>query len=473
MKKKLFTLIAMLLPMMVSAYEVGNSLNLYSWEGMAEEFSDDSSSDVSRTRGVGDVNITVVLQNISNEDIYITGHMYISVITADGSDWAPINIDIYPVSNGCAGYRIPAGQTARVTPDQLNITVASNTPGEVVSKYLGGTLWPEVYWRVFSWTSAHDPAVVKTRCGSTHFVNGGTLVFILTHTDQAKEGRIVPCPNAITLGGGSIQPEPQQPEPQQPEPQQPEPQQPEPQPVLQCEMPTISYNTDTGELSFSSATSGATIDYEIYTWGFEPKMDLKEPRTLTVTAIAKKGGYIDSEYNYEEITVEGIKVGEGLKGDLTGDGVVNVADHVKLSDIIMKLNNTTSEEETPQASGICEKPTIAYENGELTLSSPTSGVSYYYKIYTTGNESKVDLKQPRTLNVMALAETKDFLSERSDDLIEIEGVIIGGGVRGDLTGDGKVDDADHAKLSDIILEQEALEEQEVQQEKESQENQEQ
>ena len=204
-------------------------------------------------------------------------------------------------------------------------------------------------------------------------------------------------------------------------------------------------------------------------------MDLKEPLTLTVTAVAKMGGYVDSQKIYEEINIEGIKVGDVLEGDLTGDGVVNVADHVKLSDIIMNLNNSTSEEEEemPQAVGECEQPTITFENGELTFSSPTSGVTYTYKISTAGNGTKLDLKQPRTLNVMALAQTQDLYSTSSYKDIEIEGVNIGGGVRGDLTGDGKVDDADHAKLSDIILEQEALEEQEVQQEKESQENQEQ
>ena len=53
MKKKIFTLIAMLLPMMASAFETENS-------------------NVSGTRGVGDINVGVVLHNVCSEDIYIT-----------------------------------------------------------------------------------------------------------------------------------------------------------------------------------------------------------------------------------------------------------------------------------------------------------------------------------------------------------------------------------------------------------------
>ena len=180
MKKKLFTLIAMLLPMMASAYEAGNSLNLYSWEGMAEEFSDVSSSDVSKTRaGVGEINVSLVLQNVSSENIYITGFFEIGLWNANKSDWAPIEIRINPVSSGYAQYLIPAGQTAVIPASQLSYRVRKDE--EPVTLYYGGSLLTfngePPYWRVYSWTEGHDPAVVKSTPGSINFVNGGQIVF--------------------------------------------------------------------------------------------------------------------------------------------------------------------------------------------------------------------------------------------------------------------------------------------------------
>lgn len=153
--------------------------------------------------GDGGEGISVVLRNVSNEDIYITGHMYIAVFTPDKSDWAPINVDIVPVSRGYAQYLIKAGTTAVVPSSMLSISVnaSPNEPNESVEKYLGGELWPRTYWRVYSWTSDHDPAVITAECGSTHFTENGQLVFILKRTNQAKEGRIIPSSNPTILGG--------------------------------------------------------------------------------------------------------------------------------------------------------------------------------------------------------------------------------------------------------------------------------
>ena len=180
MKIKIFTLIAMLLPMMASAFETDNS-------------------NVNGTRGVGDVNIGVVLHNVSSEDIYITGHIYIAVSTPTQDDWGPINVDLDPVSDGCAMYRIPAGQTAAIPSNQINYSVNSKDPNEVVSKYLGGFIYDWIYCRAYSWTDAHDPAVIRTECLSSSFQNGGYLEFNLVGIKH-DEGIITPCPNAITLG---------------------------------------------------------------------------------------------------------------------------------------------------------------------------------------------------------------------------------------------------------------------------------
>ena len=183
MKKKIFTLIAMLLPMMASAFETENS-------------------NVSGTRGVGDINVGVVLHNVCSEDIYITGHIYLAVSTPTQNDWGPINIDLDPVSDGCAMYRIPAGQTAVIPSNQINYSVNSKDPNEVVSKYLGGVIYDWIYCRVYSWTDAHDPAVVRAECVSSTFQNGGNLEFNLVGIKH-DEGIIRPCPNAITLGGNT------------------------------------------------------------------------------------------------------------------------------------------------------------------------------------------------------------------------------------------------------------------------------
>ena len=225
MKKKLFTLISMFLPMMASAFDAGNSFDLSQspWEGVAEYVSDfDSDSDVNKTRAAGAVNMSVVFTNITNEDIYITGHMYISVRTRDDSDWGPIHVNLVPYSKGVAQYVIPAKKTAVVPASMLDIFV--NGGKEPVSKYFGGHIFyfspgDPVYWRVYSWTSAHDPAVVKSRPGTFNFTNGGSIEFILYATDEAKEGRIARSSNPTVLGGGSVTP-PQDQQQQQQQQQQ-------------------------------------------------------------------------------------------------------------------------------------------------------------------------------------------------------------------------------------------------------------
>lgn len=457
MKKKLFTLIAMLLPMMASAYDAGNSLNLYSWGETAEDLSEyNSDSDVSKTRaGIGEINVSLVLANVSNENIYITGFFEFALNTADGSDWAPIEIRINPVSSGYAQYLIPAGQTAVVPASQLSYRVRQDL--EPVSKYMGGTLFrygngEPVYWRVYSWTSAHDPAVVKSTPGPISFVNGGQIVFYLNSTDQAREGRITPSSNPTVLGGGSIpqpQPEPEpepQPQPQpQPDPEpEPEPEpQPQPQPVIpQCAKPSVDYYND--GLLFSSETEGATFSYKIYTHGTEAKADMKEPRTIIVSVIAKKAGYNDSAVTYEEIDVDGID--RNFDCDLTGDKVVNAADHVELTKII-------TEQEAKEANEVKE---IVLNNNELTFPSES-----FYEISMSGEGNEVILAPPFNFTVTY---------NQDDEVIKREITV---GMKGDLNGDGEINNADHEKLSENIIpeqEEKTIPENEATQEEETTQN---
>ena len=86
--------------------------------------------------------------------------------------------------------------------------------------------------------------------------------------------------------------------------------------VNKCEKPTI---TLVDNISHSDVQNGVS------------SKDVNLTRTYTVSVYASKDGYSDSEVARANIVVSGI----GLFGDLDGNGTVNVADHVKLTKIIM------------------------------------------------------------------------------------------------------------------------------------------
>ena len=96
-----------------------------------------------------------------------------------------------------------------------------------------------------------------------------------------------------------------------------------------CALPVITYKNET--LSFSSETPDVVFHYVITSADGQKNIgsSLNVSGKLLVSVYASKSGYEDSETVESEIDVRGIK------GDLNGDGVVNVADHVMLSDIIM------------------------------------------------------------------------------------------------------------------------------------------
>ena len=99
-----------------------------------------------------------------------------------------------------------------------------------------------------------------------------------------------------------------------------------------CETPTIT--VDGSSVKFDCKTSGVIFHYtitssdaksDITNSGFEVK------NSYTISVYASKEGYVDSD-----VAKSTFEIGRsGVFGDLTGDGVVNVADHVKLSSIIM------------------------------------------------------------------------------------------------------------------------------------------
>ena len=96
----------------------------------------------------------------------------------------------------------------------------------------------------------------------------------------------------------------------------------------------------------------------------------------------------------------------------------------------------------------CEKPTISFENGEIVFNCETEGVKYVSNISTSDTKDYYDGKLTLSYKYkVSVYATKDGY-ENSDTATE---EFMATGKLGDLNGDGKVDVADHVKLSDIIM----------------------
>lgn len=107
-------------------------------------------------------------------------------------------------------------------------------------------------------------------------------------------------------------------------------QNPEGQPETgKCEKPTITIVD--GKIHFACATDGVTYTYHVTASDPSGVGNDVAPSSLTLTVYASKPGFENSD----AATIE-IAASAGVLGDLTGDGKVNVADHVKLSSIIME-----------------------------------------------------------------------------------------------------------------------------------------
>lgn len=96
-----------------------------------------------------------------------------------------------------------------------------------------------------------------------------------------------------------------------------------------CATPIVSYKD--GELSFSCDTEGVEFSSDISI--SDVKSHYGNKITISniykVTVYATKPGYYDSDKAILEFTFS------GKLGDVDGNGIVNVADHVKLSEMIM------------------------------------------------------------------------------------------------------------------------------------------
>ena len=105
----------------------------------------------------------------------------------------------------------------------------------------------------------------------------------------------------------------------------------------------------------------------------------------------------------------------------------------------------------PPITPLCAKPTITYNNGEIVFSCDTEGVEFISEVTSKDvkmhNEGKIEISNIYQVSVYAKKE--GYINSETVTM-EIVGT---GGKLGDLTGDGKVDVADHVKLSDIIMNQ--------------------
>ena len=104
--------------------------------------------------------------------------------------------------------------------------------------------------------------------------------------------------------------------------------------ITKCATPTIWY--ENGKVKFNCDTEGVEFVSEVIADDAKQYNDseLTLSQTYKISVYATKDGYENSEVVTREITITGN--GKAIiVGDVNNDGEVNVADHVKLSDIIM------------------------------------------------------------------------------------------------------------------------------------------
>ncbi len=102
-----------------------------------------------------------------------------------------------------------------------------------------------------------------------------------------------------------------------------------------CAKPTISYSG--GKLTFSSKTSGASFVYDIEVADAQSGSGNNVAMTTVykVCVYATKAGMADSDVATQNVTVGG-NGGSGIKGDVDGDGTVDVNDVQTTINIILK-----------------------------------------------------------------------------------------------------------------------------------------
>ena len=108
--------------------------------------------------------------------------------------------------------------------------------------------------------------------------------------------------------------------------------------LVKCSTPEIIYAN--GTISFTCATEGVKYNssVEYVENEFNNVSEYTAPSNFRVKVVAVKSGFLPSDVAQKEFALESyvdVKTGDYKQGDVNKDGNVNVADHVKLSDIIM------------------------------------------------------------------------------------------------------------------------------------------
>ena len=114
--------------------------------------------------------------------------------------------------------------------------------------------------------------------------------------------------------------------------------------VQQCATPTI--NLVGGKLHFECETEGVEFHYEFTTpaSGNGTGNDVDISSTYVVNVYASKDGYTDSDVATANVDVAGIK------GDVDGDGIVDIADAVHIVNYIVgKVNNLAPRKDNRQS----------------------------------------------------------------------------------------------------------------------------
>ena len=120
-------------------------------------------------------------------------------------------------------------------------------------------------------------------------------------------------------------------------------------------------------------------------------------------------------------------------------------------DFFFSEEGTGTAEQNPQGqeSGKCETPTITIKDGVIHFACATEDVTYTYYVSVTNASGVGNDISPSSLQLTVYASKPGY---ETSEAATME-IMAGGGKLGDLTGDGKVDVADHVKLSSIIMEQ--------------------
>ena len=161
------------------------------------------------------------------------------------------------------------------------------------------------------------------------------------------------------------------------------------------------------------------------------------------SATLKPSGNFIGEDNWGDYT-EGLNA--KIKLPAVGVWTINLAIEDR------QINIVKVEEDNPQKPK-CATPEISYANGKITFNCKTEGVEYISEIKSEDvkkyNVGEITLTQKYNVSVYA---TKS--GYENSDVATREIVITGDGkaiIVGDVDGDGKVNVADHVKLSEIII----------------------